>query len=528
MHCSAQLQAQWKLKAITERLEQCGLRLNLEKTAIVYCKDSQRQEAHAHKQFTFLGYTFRPRGAKNRYGKLFDSFLPAVSLEATKKMLRTIKSWKLSRQTPASIGELASRYNPSCSSIGAPMAEPPDGRWEPYDGRLSRTVLREARGETPWPTDLRIRRPASDAACGSRRWACSLPEFSGCETELLLKLPNEMGAIAEPGAQRDFGDRFLGILQEPFGVAQASLAQIRGRRPLEFRLKQSCKLSSADTDLFGNPVGRHRPEQALFYQKNGAPHAWIGNAGVADCLRNGDLRSVCAIGHRHLMHGFRCTILSAMQSDQMRGKTDDGNAPGAAQAIAVVDIVDVRDGVHLRKHRFEFLHMIWMQADSASVEQPGACQHERSRADTYQRYAAVGDPQKVGAGLGSRLTRAAQKSADHSDIVKLAGIEENIVSTDFHAAAGDDRGPASRTPHDGPAASQLAAIVGAIGCMSQRIDQAGEGQQREFRPQHNPYVQLMNHRFAQTRIDLIVDEVDEFAAAVHVPCGFIQAGFHYG
>src|SRR5258708_32316579 len=27
-------------------------------------------------------------------------------------MLRTIKSWKLSRQTPASIGELASQYNP--------------------------------------------------------------------------------------------------------------------------------------------------------------------------------------------------------------------------------------------------------------------------------------------------------------------------------------------------------------------------------------------------------------------------------
>ena len=72
VHCSSQLQAQWKLKAIGERLEQCGLRLNLQKTAIVYCKDSQRREVHAHKQFTFLGYTFRPRGAKNRYGKLFE------------------------------------------------------------------------------------------------------------------------------------------------------------------------------------------------------------------------------------------------------------------------------------------------------------------------------------------------------------------------------------------------------------------------------------------------------------------------
>lgn len=112
VHCSSEKQAQWKLRAIAERLEQCGLRLNLEKTAIVYCKDSRRNETHAHKQFTFLGYTFRPRAAQSRNGKVFESFLPAVSLDATKKMLRTIKSWRLSRQTPASIGELASRYNP--------------------------------------------------------------------------------------------------------------------------------------------------------------------------------------------------------------------------------------------------------------------------------------------------------------------------------------------------------------------------------------------------------------------------------
>jgi RNA-directed DNA polymerase len=112
VHCSSKLQAQWKLVSIGKRLEECGLKLNLQKSAIVYCKNSRRPERHARQQFTFLGYTFRPRGAKNRYGKLFDSFLPAVSLEATKKMLRTIRSWKLSRQTPASVGELASRYNP--------------------------------------------------------------------------------------------------------------------------------------------------------------------------------------------------------------------------------------------------------------------------------------------------------------------------------------------------------------------------------------------------------------------------------
>jgi RNA-directed DNA polymerase len=112
VHCSSKLQAQWKLVAIGKRLEECGLRLNLEKSAIVYCKDSRRCEVHEHKQFTFLGYTFRPRGARNRYGKLFESFLPAASKEATQKMQRTIRSWKLPRQSFVSIGELAARYNP--------------------------------------------------------------------------------------------------------------------------------------------------------------------------------------------------------------------------------------------------------------------------------------------------------------------------------------------------------------------------------------------------------------------------------
>lgn len=113
VHCSSEKQAHWKLLAIGKRLEECGLRLNLEKSAIVYCKDSSRREAHARKHFTFLGYTFRPRAAKDRYGKLFQSFLPAVSQEALKRMRRTIRSWKLPRQTPASIGELAAQYNPT-------------------------------------------------------------------------------------------------------------------------------------------------------------------------------------------------------------------------------------------------------------------------------------------------------------------------------------------------------------------------------------------------------------------------------
>jgi group II intron reverse transcriptase/maturase len=112
VHCSYEKQAQQKLVAIEKRLESCGLKLNLQKSAVVYCKDDMRHGPYTHTQFTFLGYTFRPRGASNHRGKLFESFLPAVSREAAKKMVRTIRTWKLPRQTPTSIGALAAHYNP--------------------------------------------------------------------------------------------------------------------------------------------------------------------------------------------------------------------------------------------------------------------------------------------------------------------------------------------------------------------------------------------------------------------------------
>jgi RNA-directed DNA polymerase len=130
VHCKTESQATFMLRAISQRLEQCGLKLNLQKSSIVYCKDSDRRERHASKQFTFLGYTFRPRVAKNRYGKKFQNFLPGVSQQAVTKMLRTIRSWKLSRQTTASITELASRYNPILRG------------WWNYYGYFNKTALR--------------------------------------------------------------------------------------------------------------------------------------------------------------------------------------------------------------------------------------------------------------------------------------------------------------------------------------------------------------------------------------------------
>ena len=112
LHCKTQQQAQVVLDAIVERLAQVGLELNLDKTRIVYCKDSNRTGSHEHEQFTFLGYTFRPRRARSRSGDYFVSFCPAVADDAAKAIRRTIKRWRLHLWSGQSLADIARAINP--------------------------------------------------------------------------------------------------------------------------------------------------------------------------------------------------------------------------------------------------------------------------------------------------------------------------------------------------------------------------------------------------------------------------------
>jgi RNA-directed DNA polymerase len=113
LHCKSKQQAQVVLDAIVERLAQVGLELDLDKTRIVYCKDSNRRGSHEHERFTFLGYTFRPRLARNKAGVKFVSFLPAVSDDAAKEMRHTIKRWRLHLRSGSTLADLAHAINPT-------------------------------------------------------------------------------------------------------------------------------------------------------------------------------------------------------------------------------------------------------------------------------------------------------------------------------------------------------------------------------------------------------------------------------
>lgn len=90
-HCQTQGQAEELRVALEERFAECGLELNAEKTKVVHCKDSSRRQEHPVTKFTFLGYDFRPRRARNRGGRRFVSFSPGVSGKAGKAIRQAIR-----------------------------------------------------------------------------------------------------------------------------------------------------------------------------------------------------------------------------------------------------------------------------------------------------------------------------------------------------------------------------------------------------------------------------------------------------
>ena len=92
-HCVSRAQAEKLQQLLNERMNSIGLELHPEKTKIVFCEDDNRHEEYAHIAFDFLGYTFRPRTSKNRWGKLFISFTPAISNKAAKAIRQKSRDW---------------------------------------------------------------------------------------------------------------------------------------------------------------------------------------------------------------------------------------------------------------------------------------------------------------------------------------------------------------------------------------------------------------------------------------------------
>jgi RNA-directed DNA polymerase len=130
VHCATERQALQVRAALSERMEEVGLRLHPDKTKVVYCKDRKRRFDYACTSFTFLGYAFRARKAPARDGKsMFAAFLPAISGDALKDKGRVIRRWRVNLRTTSDLAGLAEWLNPVIRG------------WMNYYGKFYRTEM---------------------------------------------------------------------------------------------------------------------------------------------------------------------------------------------------------------------------------------------------------------------------------------------------------------------------------------------------------------------------------------------------
>jgi len=129
VHCVSEKQAKYIRNVIAARLWRFGLRMNPKKTKIVYCAQEGRTGRRHGVEFTFLGYTFRPRYARLRDGRHKSGFLPAVSTAAKKAMAATIRGWRLGRSTGLTLDDIATMINRVVAG------------WINYYGRFYKSLL---------------------------------------------------------------------------------------------------------------------------------------------------------------------------------------------------------------------------------------------------------------------------------------------------------------------------------------------------------------------------------------------------
>lgn len=128
-HCESHAQAVALKQALEARMNEVGLELHAQKTRIVYCQDDDRREDYPHIAFDFLGYTFRPRRSKNRWGKYFINFSPAIGNKAAKGIRQRARRWRWSLRSDKNLEDLARMFNPIIQG------------WINYYGRYYKSAL---------------------------------------------------------------------------------------------------------------------------------------------------------------------------------------------------------------------------------------------------------------------------------------------------------------------------------------------------------------------------------------------------
>jgi len=113
VHCESRQEAEDLLGCIRERLQKFELELHPEKTKLVYCKNYRRKEEHEHNSFTFLSYSFQPRGMSVKGSNhKFMGFGAAISCKAKAFIRQRIREVFHPRNTQVALEEVALKLNP--------------------------------------------------------------------------------------------------------------------------------------------------------------------------------------------------------------------------------------------------------------------------------------------------------------------------------------------------------------------------------------------------------------------------------
>jgi len=112
VHCNSQEEAEEVLMVIKERLRECSLQLNEQKTKIVYCKRDFRRDKFKTVQFDFLGFSFQPRPTSTKDGVMFVGYDCAISRKSENKITEIFRKSEFHRWTTSSIYRIAEAFNP--------------------------------------------------------------------------------------------------------------------------------------------------------------------------------------------------------------------------------------------------------------------------------------------------------------------------------------------------------------------------------------------------------------------------------
>lgn len=114
VHCKNIKEGLRMLEAIKQRMKDCKLELNQQKSKIVYCRRNQKRQPPfkpKYQKFDFLGYTFKPRNIKE-HGKVKLGFTPAISGKSQKRIGEEILKLKIHRMVYLPIEKIAEILKP--------------------------------------------------------------------------------------------------------------------------------------------------------------------------------------------------------------------------------------------------------------------------------------------------------------------------------------------------------------------------------------------------------------------------------